>query len=107
MISELTDEEILDYLMTSEFESEYKPEELKYLLHKWRYFYRILYGKLDLVKTDREFEISSLNEEIKRLKTQITELNLEMREKEVEILNLENRKLTLKERISGKIIKKK
>ncbi len=107
MISELTDEEILDFLMTSEFESEYKSEELKYLLHKWRYFYRVLHGKLDLVKTDREFEVSSLNEEIKRLKTQITELNLEMREKEVEILNLESRKLSLRERISGKIINKK
>ncbi len=28
MISELSDEEILDFLMTSDFEGDYKPEEL-------------------------------------------------------------------------------
>ena len=38
MISELTDEEILDFLMTSDFEDSYSPDELKYLLLKWRYF---------------------------------------------------------------------
>jgi hypothetical protein len=106
MISELTDEEILEFLMTSDFENEYKPEELKYLLHKWRYFYRVLYGKLDLVKTDKEFEVSSMTEEIKRLKMQITELNLEVRQKEEEIMISNNRKLSFKERISGKIINK-
>jgi hypothetical protein len=36
MISELQDDEILDFLMTSELEDDYKPEELKYLLIKFR-----------------------------------------------------------------------
>ena len=95
MISELTDEEILDFLMTSEFENEYKDEEFKYLLFKWRYFYRLLHGKVDLIKTDKNFEIVGLKSEIERLKT----LNNE-------ILMLKNRKLTLRERLSGKIIQK-
>jgi hypothetical protein len=104
MISELTDDEILEFLMTSDFENEYKPEELKYLLHKWRYFYRVLYGKFDLVKTDKEFEFSSMSEKIEGLKQQITELNLELRQREEEVMISNNRKLSLKERISGKII---
>ena len=95
MISELTDEEILDFLMTSDFENEYKNEEFKYLLFKWRYFYRLLHGKVDLIKTDKNFEIEGLKSEIERLKT----LNNE-------ILMLKNRKLTLRERLSGKIIQK-
>ena len=52
MISELRDEEILDFLMTSDFEQEYKPEEFKYLLMKWRFFYRILNGRYELQKTN-------------------------------------------------------
>ena len=47
MISELTDEEILDFLMTSDFEDSYSPEELKYLLLKWRYFYRLHQGRFE------------------------------------------------------------
>ena len=34
MISELNDDEILDLLMTSEFEGDLSPKELKYLLYK-------------------------------------------------------------------------
>lgn len=104
MILELTDEEILDFLMTSDFETEYKPEELKYLLHKWRYFYRILHGRVDLIRTDKEFEIESLKGEIERLKTLNTQLLIENKDKEEELLQIKNKKLTLKERISGKII---
>jgi hypothetical protein len=106
MISELNDEEILDFLMTSDFEQEYKPEELKYLLLKWRYFYRILNGRSELYKTNKESEISHLNEEIKMLKSQILDQQFKLSEKENQISSLKSRKLSLKERISGKIITK-
>lgn len=106
MISELKDEEILDFLMTSDFEQEYKPEELKYLLVKWRYFYRVLNGKFELQKTNSDYEIEHLQEEIKRLKTQIEENQSIIAENENKINSLENRKLTFKERLSGKIINK-
>jgi len=106
MILELTDEEILEFLMTSDFENEYKPEEIKYLLFKWRYFYRVLHGKVDLIKSDKEFEIESLVGEIERLKTINKELMVKNKDQEEKLLQIKNRKLTLKERISGKIIDK-
>ncbi len=106
MILELTDDEILEFLMTSDFENEYKPEEMKYLLFKWRYFYRVLHGKVDIIKADKEFEIESLNGEVERLKSLNRELMIKNKDKEEELLNIKNRKLTLKERMSGKIIHK-
>lgn len=104
MISELNDEEILNFLMTSDFEQEYKPEEFKYLLTKWRYFYRIMNGKMELYKTNKEHEVNHLNEEVKMLKSQIVEYQSKLAEKENQISSMKMRKLTLKERISGKII---
>jgi len=47
MISELNDDEMLDFLMTSDFDQEYKPEEFKYLINKMEVFYRLMYGKLE------------------------------------------------------------
>lgn len=104
MISELKDEEILDFLMTSEFDNDYKPEELKYLLLKWRYFYRILHSKKELIETDKQGEINKLKEEVKSLNIVIGEMMTESDKKNILIQNLKNRKLSLKERISGKII---
>lgn len=106
MILELKDEEILEFLMTSDFDEEYKPEELKYLLMKWRYFYRVLNGKYDLQMTNTKYELKCLEEEIKRLKTQISEMQVIEANKEDHIHQLKNRKLTLRERLSGKIIDK-
>jgi hypothetical protein len=104
MISELNDEEILDFLMTSEFEDNFKPEELKYLLVKFRYFYRLLNGRCEQLSNQKEFEIKKLNE-----KNEISEDNKKILLSQIssmqnEILELKSRKLTLKERISGKII---
>lgn len=104
MISELKDEEILDFLMTSEFEEDYKPEELKYLLSKWRYFYRILYSNKELIKTEKDGQIRRLEDEIKSLNITVGDLLNQSYKKDLLIQNLKNRKLTFKERLSGKII---
>jgi hypothetical protein len=104
MISELKDDEILDFLMTSDFENDYKMSELKYLLHKWKYFYRILYSNKDLIKTKKDGEINNLKDEVKSLNNTIGILVSESNKKDILIQNLKNRKLSLKERISGKII---
>jgi uncharacterized protein YdcH (DUF465 family) len=104
MISELKDEEILDFLMTSEFDNDYKPEELKYLLLKWRYFYRILHSKKELIETEKNGEINKIKEEINSLNAIIGDMMSESNRKDMLIQNLKNRKLSLKERISGKII---
>jgi hypothetical protein len=103
MISELNDEEILDFLMTNDFDGDYKPEELKYLLLKWRYFYRILSGRIEVFKSDTTLDLQKLEDEILKLKTQIEELQKDIASKENDMLKFSSRKLTLKERIKGKI----
>jgi hypothetical protein len=103
MISELTDDEILEFLMTSDFEENYKPSELKYLLVKFRYFYRILYSRNQNTQHDLDFIINKMNEEIDILKSQIFNEQIENANKQNIIDSLKNRKLTIKERITGKI----
>ena len=104
MISELRDEEILDFLMTSEFEGDYSPEELKYLLIKWRYFYRLINGRLERVLTDNEGDIKKLNSNIETLNNKINNLLVDNTNKDNLIVSMKDRKLTLKERLSGRII---
>ncbi len=106
MISELTDSEILDFLMTSEFEGDYKPEELKYLLLKWRYFYRILHGKNDRDKENFEYELKILKDKIEVEERKYNESLVTIANKENTINSMMSRNLTWKERISGKIILK-
>jgi hypothetical protein len=106
MISELTDEEILDFLMTSDFEDSYSPEELKYLLLKWRYFYRLHQGKYERTKIDSEGDIRIFKNEIESLNTEKNKLLSQVADKQNTIDSMRNRKLTIKERLSGKIILK-
>jgi hypothetical protein len=107
MISELNDDEILDFLMTSEFENDFSPSDLKYMLRKYRYFYRILHGKLERANSDKEFEKNVLIEEIKSLKDSVTNTQIQKARAEDEVCILKSRissrKLTWKERIKGKI----
>lgn len=103
MISELTDDEILEFLMTSDFEEDYKPSELKYLLVKFRYFYRILYSRNQNSQDDSEFIVKKMNDELEILKLQIFNEQIENANKQNIIDSLKKRKLTLKERITGKI----
>lgn len=104
MISELNDKEILEFLMTSDFEQEYKPEEFRYLLIKWRYFYRLLHSKLELHKSMSEGEIKSLKEDLKNNKELIFKIQSKSIENDDILKSLKNRKLTLRERLNGKII---
>lgn len=106
MISELTDDEILDFLMTSDFDGDYKPEELKYLLLKWRNFYRIHHGKLERLKENFESEIKILQDKLEIEKSKFENSSLKNTEQENLINSMKNRALTLKERITGKIILK-
>ena len=103
-IKELTDEEILDFLMISEFEANYSPEELKYLLLKWRYFYRFFNGKFERYKTDKEYENDQLKSQIDSLNKYKTTVEIKLAQSEDTINSMKNRKLTWKERWTGKII---
>jgi hypothetical protein len=100
---EVKDEELLNFLMTSDFVDEYSPEELKYLLHKWRYFYRLINGKneqLAYLVDDSEKKIKLTQDDcINKIEANKKEME-SLRHK---IYNYENKKLTYKERFSGKI----
>lgn len=104
MISELNDEEILDLLMTSEFENNLSPTEFKFLLKKWKFFYRLLHGKLERTKDDLTFKVDTLNGDVEGLKNQNYKIMVDNAQKQDQINILKNRKLTWKERWTGKII---
>lgn len=106
MISELKDDDILDFLMTSDLEGDYKPEELRYLLFKLRYFYKDIFLRHKNLKDDSEFQIKKLLEEISFSKTKIDELSSIIISKDLKIDGLKNKKLTFKERLTGKITNK-
>ena len=108
MISELHDEDILDLLMTSEFENSFSPTEYKFLLRKWRFFYRILHGRMERIKDDLTYKVDSLQENLESIKEQNYKIMVDGAQKQdqIDILKnvLKNRKLTWKERWTGKII---
>ena len=104
MINNLTEKDIMDYLMTSEFEEGLTPEEFKLLLFKFRNFYRVLNGRTDILKTDLDGKIREINE--MKLSKQNT-ISLILSEKAIvenDYHILQNRKLSWEERLKGKII---
>lgn len=100
----MSDETALEMLMTSEFEDTYSPVEYKEMLLRYRYFYRILYSKYERHRTDAEFEIEKLTERLSILEAKIFNLQVESVKKDEKIKIMANRKLTLRERLTGKII---
>lgn len=105
-ISELNNEDILNFLMNSEFEDNYSPSELKYLLMKWKYFYRISQGRNEQQKVYYEGVFYALEEKLKIIESNKTDLQIQIVDKDKQIESLKKRKLTWAERFSGKIIEK-
>ena len=104
-ISELNDEDVLNFLMTSEFtEGDYSPAEFRYLLTKWRYFHRFFQGRNEQTKMGLEDTIKRLQEELEATKKGEYDAQVKVADKDNLIHSLKNRKLTFKERFSGKII---
>jgi hypothetical protein len=81
-ISELNDEDILNFLMTSEFEGDYSPEELKYLLVKWRYFFRLFQGRSEQSKMNLEDKILKIEEQLEIKKKSEFDLQVTLAKKE-------------------------
>jgi hypothetical protein len=101
---ELSDEEILQYLMTSDLNENFRPEEYKFLILKFRDFYKILHGKHQLHKIQSERLISDLDSSNKELNNRISDFQVQrnLAVNELEAIP-KNRKLTFNERITGKI----
>jgi len=104
MILNLSDDEILDILMTSDFNDKLKIEEYVFLVFKFRQFYKVLYGNHQLYKIHSESERKELSENLiaktkELVLTQIDRANLENKMEQL----LKPRKLSWRERISGRI----
>jgi hypothetical protein len=99
-----SDNEILDYLMTSDFDENFSPEELKTMLVKFRQFYRITANRF----TNIEFEKKKFKFDLEKLEvnhqTKVDELNSSYEKLLSKHNSLLGRKLTFKERLFGRII---
>ena len=106
MVTNLTEQDILDYLMTSDFTEGLTPDEFKFLLVKFRNFYRISNGKNEYLKGELDNKVK----EIADIKTGYgVTINNILSEKTIfenEINSIKNRDLSWKERLTGKIINK-
>ncbi len=98
------DEEILDFLMTSDFNEDLSPEQLKFLLLKFRQFYRISSNKYNNIEMERkkfDYDLELIKREHSE-KMNILEIDYQ------NLLNkynlILNRKLKLKERLIGKVL---
>lgn len=113
MITELNDDELMDILMTSELNEGYSPDELKFLLFKWRQFYKIKCGSCDRDITKLDGDVRDLEDKINIKERKINDLindifnkENEIYSKECQINKIKNRNLSFKERFLGKIILK-
>ena len=105
MVNNLLEDEILNYLMTSDFNEGLTPDEFKLLLFKFRNFYRIFSGKNELLKSEierlnrytDEYKISK-DIEINNLLSQKAKLEDDLH------FSKQSRKLSFKERWIGKTI---
>jgi len=102
----MNDEQILDYLMTSDFDDNLSPDEYKNLLYKFRYFFRIVSSKSTNIEIEKKkfvFELDSLKVE---KNIQIQNLTNKNQLYQDILKSLTNRKLSLKERFFGKLFPK-
>lgn len=104
MITKMTDEDLLDFLMTSEFENDISPDEFRYLLNRWKYFYRVMHGRLERTKQELSHENESLKSYLEGVESEKLAIQVDSAKKDDMIHSLKNRKLTFKERWKGKII---
>ena len=98
----ITEQDVLDYLMTSDFNDGLTQEESRFLLLKYKSLYRILHAKY-------EQSLSTVEEIENKLKINEENLNIAKSLMNNAIKDLENEKgrdLTWGERFSGKKKKK-
>ncbi len=104
MINNLQEQEILDYIMTSEFTEGLTPDEFTFLLIRLRNYYRISTGKNDHLKNELDIKKREILELKDEHSNSINRIMKEKAEVEDKLSFLNNRKLSFKERITGKLI---
>lgn len=103
-MSDLNDDKLFEYLMTSDFIENYKPSEWKFLLIKFRSFYKILRG-------NKERESEEKSKTIEKMKNELDSLNFQLTQEKIKSSDLQNkidlskkkRKLTWRERFNGEV----
>lgn len=103
-MEKFNDEDILNYLMTSDFNEGLNLQEFKFLLKKFRLYYRILKGKMDRLEVDFSGLSKSLSENKENYDSSIAILMQEKAKFQDIVDLLKSRKLSFKERWKGKII---
>lgn len=101
MMSYLNEAEILDYLMSSDFNEGLTQDECRFLLLRFRYHFRLMSSR----NQSQKWLIDNSEQEIANLKEQIENLNASIKDLEEKIETEQNRKLTWQERLKGKKIK--
>jgi putative sterol carrier protein len=103
-MKELNDENLFEYLMTSDFIENYKPDEWKFLLLKFRSFYKIVRGNKERVEQEKDFEIKQLRIQVDNLKKSIEKEQIKSADIQNKLdFSEKKRKLTWKERFKGEI----
>jgi len=106
MVDQLSETEILDYLMSSEFDEGLTPDEFKFLLKKFRNFYRVISCSVSNHKDRMEKAIQDTENTIRKSE----ELEVKFENEKIELHNkiqkILDRKLSWEERFKGKIILK-
>lgn len=102
-MKELNDEELLEILMTSEFNDELTPDEFRFLLFKFRNFYRYLYGKHGLLENESGHKIDTLQNDLNGANLTIENMLVEKDKIDKKLSYFKKRKLSLSERIKGRI----
>jgi len=102
-INKVKNDELLEFLMTSDFVEEWTTEELKFMLVKFREFYRYIYSLKNREIDHKDGEIKKMEELTKHLNDKSIEDSNEISELNHTLTKLKNRKLTIGERWSGKL----
>jgi hypothetical protein len=98
-ITELSDSEMLDFLMTSDFENNLSPDELKTLLLRWRKLYTILYSKNKLLIDDLNLLNNNLKLDNEYYKNINVKLIKDIDERDIIINSLKQNKSNMIEKI--------
>jgi hypothetical protein len=104
MLTNLTEEDIMNYLMTSEFTEGLTPDEFKFLLLKFRNFYRVSSGRIQLLKADIEAKDKEVDNTKQYSQKEISKFKEEAELAQSQLKKILERKLSWKERWHGKII---
>jgi hypothetical protein len=104
MVNELSENEILDFLMTSDFNEGLNLDEFKFLLKKFRNFYRISTCNINNCKDRMDSALEESKNTKKECDQKVQIISNEKDHIEKKFNELLNKKLTWKERMYGKII---